>query len=226
MFHRVNPDQRLAVILSFYLTQCSQFRDVACFCFICPSGESQTLRKHVKRTCILTHTHRPKLKTKQQWSSSISSVSSQLWLVFLISEGGLAVCCKHNGIIDLLTALSQAVSSTWAHYKSSPGSAVWGLHTMTAPWSSFTSSFLFFWLWRSARHVRLLTSLVSVFFFFWHHFLLFQGESPNADWYIFVQIWKVLQRKLLQRPLIFNAHPAFQTAGATRAERPESGSWT
>lgn len=149
MFHRVNPDQSLTVILSFYLTECSQFRDVACFylqLFIllrtCPPGERWTLRIHIKPACIHTHVILRQSNTGAH-PSALSAVSCDF---FFTAEGGEAVCCKHNGIIDLLTALSQAVSSTQAHCKKTPGSGVWGLHTMTAPWSSITSSYLFFWL--------------------------------------------------------------------------------
>lgn len=150
-FHRVNPDQSLTVILSFYLTECSQFRDVACFylqLFIllrtCPPGERWTLRIHIKPACIHTHVIPDSDKATLELIHQLCQQSAVVF--FFIAEGGEAVCCKHNGIIDLLTALSQAVSSTQAHCKKTPGSGVWGLHTMTAPWSSITSSYLFFWL--------------------------------------------------------------------------------
>lgn len=98
--------------------------------------------------------------TEQQWGSAL------LW--FFVAKFGECCwggSCKHNAIIDPVTARFQAVNSTTAHYdktqRSVAGYAQWWCHGVSA---GLSVSCLSSWRWRSTLHVRSLISLVSFLF--------------------------------------------------------------
>lgn len=65
-------------------------------------------------------------------TSSAKTALFKAVIFFFIAKGGVAVSCKHNGIIDLLIALSQAVNSTTTRYNKTPGSVVQDMHNDSA----------------------------------------------------------------------------------------------
>lgn len=137
----------------------------------------------------------------------------------------MAVSCKHNGIIDLLTALSKAVNRTTTHYNQTQGSVVQDMHNdSTMEFFCLFLSLLLALKTRTAHSAPDFSRKCSVFVI---NNCFFRRKSNCWPGYFLAM--KDLERKFLrdiEHPQIFFVHPAFQTAGATHPERPESGSWT
>lgn len=123
---------------------------------------------------------------------------SQLWY-FLLLLGEVAVSCQHNGFIDPLTALSQAVNSTTSHFNKTPGSAVQNMHNDSA---MELLCLLLPLLLALKIHTAHSAPDFSGKCFVLASAIAFSGESQNADHlYFFLNCF---QRKLLKRPTFFS----------------------
>lgn len=132
--------------------------------------------------------------------------SKQSAVLFFYCHRGAAVSRKHNGLIDLLTALPCSEKPD-NPFSTKPRVLSGRICMMTAPWVSSGSFSCFFWPWRSTPPIQRLISQVSPFDT--------GGAGGIIKWYKNEELPSALYDLWQYLVIWFPAHPASGTAGAS-----------